>query len=71
MSDEVWWVRRVPGTQTYYAFETKEAAENDDMKKFIRGFYLDEWGKFSGPNVKSGDIIPIRPLRIEVVKEEE
>lgn len=68
MSDEVWWVKRIGASKTYYAYQTRRDAECENGEKFIRGFYQDNWEKLKGPKMKPDEIITIRPLRIERVE---
>lgn len=63
--DEVWWARR---DQSYVdLYGDKMAAEiRSYPRRTVR--YFDWMQQFDGPEMETGDIIPIRPLRIEVVR---
>lgn len=62
MSDEVWWARRINGL----------GVQVSKLKSFpwtgTTVFDVLQWSDMEGPLIDDGEIIPIRPLRIERVE---
>lgn len=66
-SDEIWWARRRMHCVDIYA--TKESARSGRASGSIfTDVSIDTWTRMGGPDMRKGEIIPIRPLRIEKVK---
>ena len=66
MSEEVWWAKQYSAFVDMY--RSRKDAERGGYP--VRSVSLYDWERqFDGPIMKPGEIIAIRPLRIEVVKE--
>lgn len=73
MSDEVWWVRRSKSWIEFYRSKSDAVSqvvspETGGCGGMFDSIHLLAWREMKGPQIKDGEIIPIRPLRVERVE---